>query len=63
MKIVVISDSLDNIWKLEEAIPILVQTDAEILCGDIISHVIIKRLAEGLGEIPVYIVWGNNGGV
>jgi len=62
MKIAVISDSHDNIWKLEEAIPILVQTDAVIHCGDIIAPFMVKRLAEGLGEIPVHIVWGNNDG-
>ena len=62
MKIAVISDSHDNIWKLEEAIPILVQTDAVIHCGDIIAPFMVKRLAEGLGAIPVHIVWGNNDG-
>jgi putative phosphoesterase len=62
MNISVISDSHDNIWKLEEAILILGQTDAEIHYGDIIAPFVVKRLAEGLGEIPVHIVWKNNDG-
>ncbi len=62
MKIAVISDSHDNIWKLEEAIPILVQTDAVIHCGDIIAPFMVKRLAERLSEIHIHIVWGNNDG-
>ena len=62
MKIAVISDSHDNIWKLAEAMPFLVQTDVVLHCGDLISPFMIKRLAEGLGGIPVHLVWGNNDG-
>jgi putative phosphoesterase len=62
MKIVVISDSHDNIWKLEKAMPFLSQADVVLHCGDLISPFMIKRLVEGLGTIPIHIVWGNNDG-
>jgi putative phosphoesterase len=62
MKIAVISDSHDNIWKLEKAMPFLSQADIVLHCGDLISPFMIKRLVEGLGTIPIHIVWGNNDG-
>jgi putative phosphoesterase len=62
MKIAVISDSHDNIWKLAEAIPHLSETDVILHCGDLVAPFMIKRLAEGLGDIPVHVVWGNNDG-
>lgn len=62
MRIAIISDTHDNIWKLEEAIPHLNSTDMLIHCGDLCSPFIIKQLAEGVTDIPVHIVWGNNDG-
>lgn len=62
MKIAVVSDSHDNIWKLTEAMPFLIQADVVLHCGDLISPFMIKRLKEGLGDIPVHLVWGNNDG-
>jgi putative phosphoesterase len=62
MKIAVMSDSHDNIWKLAEAMPYLLQADVVLHCGDLISPFMIKRLTEGLEGIPVHIVWGNNDG-
>ena len=62
MKIVIISDSHDNIWKLAEAMPHLAGADVVLHCGDLISPFMIKRLSEGLGDIPVHLVWGNNDG-
>jgi putative phosphoesterase len=62
MRIAVISDSHDNIWKLSEAMPLLMQVDVVLHCGDLISPFMIKRLVEGLGSIPVHLVWGNNDG-
>lgn len=61
MKIAVLSDSHDNIWKLAQAMPHLAQADAVIHCGDLIAPFIIKRLAAGIRQ-PVHVVWGNNDG-
>jgi putative phosphoesterase len=62
MKIAVLSDSHDNIWKLDEAMPVLQTADVVIHCGDLCSPFVVRRLGEGLGDIPVHIVWGNNEG-
>ena len=62
MKIGIISDSHDNIWKLEKALETLQSTDVVLHCGDLIAPFIIKRLKAGLGDRPVHVVWGNNDG-
>jgi putative phosphoesterase len=61
MQVAVLSDSHDNIWKLDQAMPHLAAADAVIHCGDLIAPFIIKRLAAGIKK-PVHIVWGNNDG-
>jgi putative phosphoesterase len=62
MKIGILSDSHDNIWRLDEAIPHLQQCAAVLHCGDLIAPFMVKRLITGLGDIPVHMVWGNNDG-
>lgn len=62
MKIGVLSDSHDNIWNLDRALPELAKMDTVIHCGDLIAPFVMRRLGEGLPEIPVHIVWGNNDG-
>jgi len=62
MRIAVISDSHDNIWKLEEAMPHLAAADVVLHCGDIIAPFMIIRLIKGTNNRPVHIVWGNNDG-
>jgi putative phosphoesterase len=60
MKIAILSDSHDNVWMLDRAMPHLAGTDAILHCGDICSPFTTKRLIAGVGGRPVYIVWGNN---
>ena len=48
MKIAVLSDTHDNIWKLAQAMPHLAAADAVIHCGDLIAPFMIKRLAAGI---------------
>lgn len=62
MKLAIISDTHDNIWKLEDAMPHLRSADAIIHCGDLCAPFMVKRLGEGLPGKPVHIVWGNNDG-
>jgi putative phosphoesterase len=62
MKIAVLSDSHDNIWKLREALPRLKKADAVIHCGDLCAPFMVRAIGEGLKDIPVHIVWGNNDG-
>jgi putative phosphoesterase len=62
MKIGIISDTHDNLWRLEEAIPHLQQTEAVIHCGDLISPFMVHSLGKGMAGKPVHMVWGNNDG-
>jgi hypothetical protein len=62
MRIAVLSDSHDNIWKLEKAMPHLAAADVVLHCGDLVSPFMVIRLIRGTGGKPVHIVWGNNDG-
>jgi putative phosphoesterase len=62
MKLGIISDTHDNIWRLDEAKPHLRQVEYVIHCGDLIAPFMIHRLGQGLSGVPVSIVWGNNDG-
>lgn len=62
MKIAVLSDSHDNLWKLEAAAEAIRSAEAVIHCGDLCSPFMVRRLAEIAGDRPIHIVWGNNDG-
>jgi hypothetical protein len=62
VQVAVLSDSHDNVWKLDEALTHLRSAEAVIHCGDLCSPFMIRRLGEGLPGVPVHIVWGNNEG-
>ena len=61
MKIGVISDIHDNVWKLAGALERLRDADALICCGDLCAPFIVPQLAEGFAG-PIHIVFGNNDG-
>jgi len=62
MKVAVVSDTHDNVWKLGQAMPHLAAADAVIHCGDLVAPFVVHRIGEGVGDTPVHIVWGNNEG-
>lgn len=62
MKIAVLSDSHDNIWKLRAAMPHLQAAEVVIHCGDLCSPFMLRAVGEGLGQTPFHLVWGNNDG-
>ncbi len=62
MRIAVLSDSHDNVWRLEAAFPHLRQADVILHCGDLCAPFMVRLLAEGAQDRPVHIVWGNNDG-
>jgi hypothetical protein len=62
MKLLVMSDSHDNIWKLEVAAEHLARADVVLHCGDICSPFMVRRLGELTGAKPVRVIWGNNDG-
>jgi putative phosphoesterase len=62
MKLAILSDIHDNIWKLDAALPHLAEAEAVIFCGDLCSPFTLDRLARGAAGRPVHVVWGNNEG-
>ena len=62
MKLLVMSDSHDNVWKLDAAAEHLARADVVLHCGDICSPFMIRRLGELTGTKPVHVIWGNNDG-
>jgi putative phosphoesterase len=61
MRIAVVSDIHDNVWKLAAALDALAGTDALICCGDLCSPFIVHQIARAFTK-PVHIVFGNNDG-
>jgi putative phosphoesterase len=61
MRIAILSDIHDNIWKLAAALERLDGADALICCGDLCSPFVMKQLGEGYAG-PIHVVFGNNDG-
>jgi putative phosphoesterase len=63
MKIAVLSDIHDNIWKLEDVLERINETEAGVLifCGDFCAPFTLKQIADGFSG-PVHCVFGNNDG-
>ncbi len=62
MRIAILSDSHDNIWKLEKALYYMKEADVVLHCGDIISPFMINIFINGVCKKPVHMIWGNNDG-
>jgi putative phosphoesterase len=60
MRVAIVSDIHDNIWKLET---LLQRLDADVLlfCGDFCAPFTLRQIAEGFAG-PVHVVFGNNDG-
>ncbi|HID85995.1 MAG TPA: metallophosphoesterase [Anaerolineae bacterium] len=61
MRIAVLSDIHDNIWKLEEVLKGLEGVEALLFCGDFCAPFSLKMLADGFPG-PIHVVFGNNDG-
>jgi len=59
MRLAVLSDIHDNIWKLAAALEAVASCDVLICCGDLCSPFIIHQLGRGFAG-PIHIVFGNN---
>jgi putative phosphoesterase len=59
MRIAILSDIHDNVWKLDIALKHVASADALICCGDLCSPFILDQLARGFAN-PIHIVFGNN---
>ena len=61
MKIAILSDIHDNVWKLAAALKPAREADALICCGDLCSPVVVHQLGREFSG-PIHIVFGNNDG-
>jgi putative phosphoesterase len=61
MRIAVLSDIHDNVWKLAAALRAIEAADELICCGDLCSPFIVHQMARGF-QGPIHIVFGNNDG-
>jgi len=59
MRIAILSDIHDNVWKLDAALQAVHDSDAMLCCGDLCSPFVIHQLARGF-KGPIHIVFGNN---
>jgi putative phosphoesterase len=60
MKIAILSDIHDNIWKLEALLTGL-EADVLVFCGDFCAPFTLAQIGEGFSG-PVHVVFGNNDG-
>lgn len=61
MRIAVLSDVHDNIWKLAAALQAVQQADVLLCCGDLCSPFVVHQFGRGFAN-PVHILFGNNDG-
>jgi putative phosphoesterase len=60
VRIAILSDVHDNIWRLETLLTGL-RADVLIFCGDFCAPFTLAQIAAGFAG-PVHVVWGNNDG-
>jgi putative phosphoesterase len=60
MRIAILSDVHDNIWKLETLLDRL-EAEALVFCGDFCAPFTLAQIAESFAG-PIHVVFGNNDG-
>jgi len=61
MRLAILSDIHDNVWKLDGALDRARGADAMICCGDLCSPFIVHQLGRGFAG-PIHVIFGNNDG-
>jgi hypothetical protein len=61
MRIAILSDIHDNVWKLDAALAAVRDSDVLLCCGDLCSPFVVHQLGRGFAH-PIHIVFGNNDG-
>ncbi|MGB9457048.1 MAG: metallophosphoesterase family protein [Bryobacteraceae bacterium] len=61
MRLAILSDIHDNVWKLFGALDAARGADAMICCGDLCSPFIVHQLGRGFAS-PIHVIFGNNDG-
>jgi len=60
MKIAILSDIHDNVWKLAAALQKAQDAQILICCGDLCSPFVVNLMADGFPERPLHLIFGNN---
>jgi putative phosphoesterase len=61
MRIAILSDIHDNVWKLDAVLTAVRDADVLLCCGDLCSPFVVHQLGRGFAR-PIHIVFGNNDG-
>jgi len=59
MRVAVLSDIHDNVWRLDPVLAFVADCDHLVCCGDLCSPFVLDQLARGFSR-GIDIVWGNN---
>lgn len=59
MRIAILSDIHDNLWKLDIALGAIEHCDEMIFCGDLCSPFVVDELAQRFSR-DIHVVFGNN---
>lgn len=62
MLVAVVSDSHDNLWKIDAARPYLQQAEALLHCGDWVAPFALRRFIAIMEGRPIHGIFGNNDG-
>jgi putative phosphoesterase len=60
MRIAILSDIHDNVWKLDAVLTAVRDADVLLCCGDLCSPFVVHQLGRGFAR-PIHIVFGNDG--
>jgi putative phosphoesterase len=61
MRIAILSDIHDNVWKLAAALDAVREADILLCCGDLCSPFVVHQMGRGFTK-PIHLVFGNNDG-
>ena len=61
MRLAILSDIHDNVWKLTAALAAVQEADVLLCCGDLCSPFVIHQMGRAFTR-PIHIVFGNNDG-
>jgi len=61
MRLAILSDIHDNVWKLAAALDRVRDAEAMLCCGDLCSPFVVHQLGRGFTG-PIHVIFGNNDG-
>jgi putative phosphoesterase len=61
MRVAILSDIHDNVWKLAAALTAVRDADALLCCGDLCSPFVVHQMSREFAK-PIHVIFGNNDG-